>query len=68
LHEASRSTRPSLDNGQDDGAEVEKITAKQEPRASMTKRKPERLLDLFGRFDWRRDYDYKRERTRGNLF
>jgi len=34
----------------------------------MTKRKPERLLDLFGRFDWRRDYDYKRERTRGNLF
>lgn len=47
---------------------MEKITAKQERRASMTKQKRERLLGLFGRFDWSRDYDYKRERTRGDLF
>jgi len=31
----------------------------------IARREQERLVGLFGSLDWDRDYDYKRERSRG---
>ena len=44
---------------------MERVAVNDLSQTSMTKRERELLLDLFHQFDWDRDYDYKRERTRG---
>ena len=59
------SKRPTLNKGPEVGGKTEKVTVQDAPWESMTTRAQERLLDLFGQFDWDRDYDYKRDRSRG---
>ena len=46
------------------GEKTKKATVNKALREFITRREQERLLDLFGQFDWDDDYDYKRERTR----
>ena len=65
MNQSRFSKRPTLNKGLEVGGEVEKVTVQDAPRESMTTREQERLLDLFGQFDWDRGYDYKRDRSRG---
>ena len=48
-----------------DGEKTKKATVTRALREFIARREQERLLDLFGKFDWDDEYDYKRERTRG---
>ena len=47
------------------GEKTKKATVNRALREFIARREQERLLDLFGKFDWDDEYDYKRERTRG---
>ena len=46
------------------GEKTKKATVTRALREFIARREQERLLDLFGKFDWDDEYDYKRERTR----
>ena len=46
------------------GEKTKKATVNQALREFIVRREQERLLDLFGEFDWDDEFDYKRERTR----
>ena len=46
------------------GEKTKRATVNKALREFIARREQERLLELFGRFDWDGDYDYKRERTR----
>ena len=46
------------------GEKTKKATVNRALREFIARREQERLLDLFGKFDWDDEYDYKRERTR----
>ena len=47
------------------GGKTERVSVDDGSRDSMPARERKRLLDLFNQFDWDRDYDYKRGRSRG---
>ena len=47
------------------GGKRERVPVDDGSRDSMPARERKRLLDLFNQFDWDRDYDYKRGRSRG---
>ena len=47
-----------------DGEKTKKATVTRALREFIARREQERLLDLFGKFDWDDEYDYKLERTR----
>ncbi len=47
------------------GEKTKKATVNRALREFIARREQERLLDLFGKFDWDDEYDYKHERTRG---
>ena len=47
------------------GEKTKKATVTRALREFIARREQERLLDLFGKFGWDDEYDYKRERTRG---
>ena len=47
------------------GEKTKKATVNRALREFIARREQERLLDLFGKFDWDDEYDYKRERSRG---
>lgn len=50
-----------------------KVSGERTKRAAVTRaleefiarRRQKRMLDLFGKLEWDRDYDYKSERSRG---
>ena len=46
------------------GEKTKKATVNRALREFIARREQERLLDLFGKFDWDDEYDYRRERTR----
>ncbi len=46
------------------GEKTKKATVNKALQEFISRREQERLLDLFGKFDWDGDFDYKRERTR----
>ena len=46
------------------GEKTKKATVNRALREFIARREQERLLDLFGKFEWDDEYDYKRERTR----
>lgn len=46
------------------GERTKKATVNKALREFIARREQERLLELFGQFDWDDSYDYKRERTR----
>ena len=46
------------------GEKTKKATVNMALREFIVRREQERLLELFGEFDWDDDFDYKRERTR----
>ena len=46
------------------GEKTKKATVNRALREFIARREQERLLDLFGKFDWDDEYDYKRERSR----
>ncbi len=46
------------------GETTKKATVNKALQEFISRREQERLLDLFGKFDWDGDFDYKRERTR----
>ena len=46
------------------GEKTKKATVTRALREFIARREQERLLDLFGKFDWDDEYDYKHERTR----
>ena len=46
------------------GEKTKKATVNRALREFIARREQERLLELFGKFDWDAEYDYKRERTR----
>jgi hypothetical protein len=46
------------------GEKAKKATANRALRAFIARREQEYLLELFGKFDWQEDYDYKQERIR----
>ena len=47
------------------GEKTKKATVNRALREFIARREQERLLDLFGKFDWDDEYDYKRERSHG---
>ena len=47
------------------GEKTKEATVNRALREFIARREQERLLDLFGKFDWDDKYDYKRERSRG---
>lgn len=47
------------------GEKTKEATVNRALREFIARREQERLLDLFGKFDWDDEYDYKRERSRG---
>lgn len=46
------------------GEKTKKATVNQALREFIARREQERLLDLFGEFDWDDEFDYKGERNR----
>ena len=46
------------------GEKTKKATVNRALREFIARREQERLLELFGKFDWDEDYDYKQERVR----
>ena len=46
------------------GEKTKKATVNKALCEFIARREQERLLDLFGEFDWDDEFDYKRERTR----
>ncbi len=46
------------------GEKTKKETVNKALREFIARREQERLLDLFGNFDWDEAYNYKRERMR----
>ena len=46
------------------GEKTKKATVNRALREFIARREQERLLELFGKFDWDEDYDYKQERLR----
>lgn len=46
------------------GEKTKKETVNRALREFIARREQERLLELFGKFDWDEDYDYKQERMR----
>ncbi len=46
------------------GEKTKKATVNKALQEFISRREQERLLELFGKFDWDGDFDYKRERTR----
>ena len=46
------------------GEKSKKATVNKALREFIVRREQERLLDLFGEFDWDDEFDYKRERSR----
>lgn len=46
------------------GEKTKKATVNKALREFIARREQERLLELFGEFDWDDEFDYKRERTR----
>lgn len=46
------------------GEKTKKATVNRALREFVARREQERLLDLFGKFDWDDGFDYKRERSR----
>lgn len=46
------------------GEKTKKATVNRALREFIARREQERLLELFGKFDWDEDYDYKQERMR----
>ena len=47
------------------GEKTKKATVNRALREFVARREQERLLELFGKFDWDAGFDYKRERSRG---
>ncbi len=47
------------------GEKTKKATVNRALREFIARREQERLLDLFGKFDWDDEDDYKRERSHG---
>ena len=47
------------------GEKTKKATVNRALQEFIARREQERLLDLFGKFDWDDSFDYKRERSRG---
>ena len=46
------------------GEKTKEATVTRALREFIARREQERLLGLFGKFDWDDEYDYKRERSR----
>lgn len=46
------------------GEKTKKATVNRALREFVARREQERLLELFGKFDWDDGFDYKRERSR----
>ena len=46
------------------GEKTKKATVNKALREFIARREQERVLDLFGEFDWDNEFDYKQERTR----
>ena len=46
------------------GEKTKKATVNRALREFVARREQERLLELFGKFDWDDSFDYKRERSR----
>ena len=46
------------------GEKTKKATVNKALREFIARREQERVLDLFGEFDWDDEFDYKQERTR----
>lgn len=46
------------------GEKTKKATVNKALREFVARRQQARLVELFGKFDWDDDYDYKRERSR----
>ena len=46
------------------GEKTKKATVNKALREFVARRQQARLVELFGKFDWDKDYDYKRERSR----
>ncbi len=46
------------------GEKTKKATVNKALREFVARRQQARLVELFGKFDWDEDYDYKRERSR----
>lgn len=46
------------------GEKTKTATVNRALREFIARREQERLLELFGKFDWDEDYDYKQERMR----
>jgi Arc/MetJ family transcription regulator len=46
------------------GKRTKKAVVTQALTEFVLRREQKRLAELFGRFDWNSDYDYKRERSR----
>lgn len=46
------------------GEKTKKATVNKALREFIARREQERILELFGQFDWDDNYDYKRERMR----
>ena len=47
------------------GEKTKKATVNRALQEFIARREQERLLELFGKFDWDDSFDYKRERSRG---
>ncbi len=47
------------------GEKTKKATVNRALQEFIARREQERLLELFGKFDWDDGFDYKRERSRG---
>ena len=47
------------------GEKTKKATVNRALQEFIARREQERLLELFGKFDWDDSFDYKRERGRG---
>lgn len=47
------------------GEKTKKATVNRALREFVARREQERILELFGKFDWDDGFDYKRERSRG---
>ena len=46
------------------GEKTKKATVNRALQEFIARREQERLLELFGKFDWDDSFDYKRERSR----
>ena len=47
------------------GEKTKKATVNRALQEFIARREQERLLELFGKFDWDDSFDYKRDRSRG---